>query len=211
MYRLEEVQVREDDDHPGATTLDRNFIKLAPSATGTVTDALRGKSNIQFDQNSRSGALGGEIAPPRISIRGSKHYENNFTLNGVSNNSNMNPGGLYHGEAAAATGQPRGEAQNLFLDRSLLESITVYSENISAEYGGFTGGVVDAKLRDARMDRWHVMGKYRHTNDLWTKMRFTEDQSLDRENSSTADLQPKFRKHEYSASFDGPLFENLGV
>ncbi|MDR1555165.1 MAG: hypothetical protein LBS39_03965, partial [Campylobacteraceae bacterium] len=93
--------------------ISNDYIKTAPSATNTVTDLLRGKSYIQYDQTSRSGATGGEIAPPKVSINGGKHYENSFLINGVSNNNNIYPGGLPLNYATAQSGQPTGEAQTI--------------------------------------------------------------------------------------------------
>ncbi|MDR2341737.1 MAG: hypothetical protein LBD84_01675, partial [Campylobacteraceae bacterium] len=78
----------------GLTVIDGDYIQNAPSATHTITDLLRGKSYIQYDQTSRDSATGGEIAPPKISINGGKHFENNFLINGVSNNNNIYPSGL---------------------------------------------------------------------------------------------------------------------
>ncbi|MDR2342625.1 MAG: hypothetical protein LBD84_06270, partial [Campylobacteraceae bacterium] len=76
------------------TIISSDYIKNAPSATNTITDLLRSKSYIQYDQTSRDSATGGEIAPPKISINGGKHFENNFLINGVSNNNNIYPSGL---------------------------------------------------------------------------------------------------------------------
>ncbi|MDR0761684.1 MAG: hypothetical protein LBF13_01395, partial [Campylobacteraceae bacterium] len=43
----------------GLTVIDSDYIKNAPSATNTITDLLRSKSYIQYDQTSRSSATGG--------------------------------------------------------------------------------------------------------------------------------------------------------
>ena len=209
VYKLGAVEVQSRDDQPGQTTLSGEFLKLVPAATGTVTDSLRGQSFIQFDQSSRSAATGGEIAPPRVSIRGSKHYENNFMINGVSNNNNINPAGL-PSDTAHST-QPSGEAQNLFLDTSLLKSIEVHTEYVPAQYGGFTGGVINAKIRDARTDRWHIMAHYRHNSDSWTRFHYSKTQEENKDLSTTAELQPRFKHHQFSASLDGPIGENLGL
>ncbi|MDR3177537.1 MAG: TonB-dependent receptor plug domain-containing protein, partial [Campylobacteraceae bacterium] len=182
-----------------------------PTPTNSVTDTLRTNSNIQFSQNSRSSSAGGEITPPRISIRGSQHYENNFMINGVSNNNNINPGDT-RGTRSDETsyGVISGEAQSLFIDTSLIDGVETYTENIGAEYGGFTGGVVDAKLKDARMDRWHIMTNFRYTKDTWAKYHLTDEQKNINQSTST-DYQPEFNKYEYSIFADGPVNDNLGL
>ncbi|MDR1460158.1 MAG: TonB-dependent receptor plug domain-containing protein [Campylobacteraceae bacterium] len=192
------------------TIISNDYIKNAPSATSTVTDLLRGKSYIQYDQTSRSGATGGEISPPKVSINGAKHYENSFLINGVGNNNNINPSGLPLG-ISTQTGQPTGETQTLFLDTSLFDTVLVYTENVGAEYGGFLGGVIDAKMRDANMDRWHINATYRYTNEDWAKFHWTDAEKAGLNSTTTAELQPKFTKYEYTVSADGPLSDNFGL
>jgi hypothetical protein len=128
-------------------------------------------------------------------------------INGVSNNNNINPGGI---GAEEERGAASGEAQMLFIDTNLIESVTTYTENIGAEYGGFTGGVVNAKLKDARMDRWHIMTNFRYTKDSWAKFHLTDEQKNINQ-STNANFQPEFNKHEYTVSLDGPINENLGL
>ncbi|MDR1450815.1 MAG: TonB-dependent receptor plug domain-containing protein [Helicobacteraceae bacterium] len=177
------------------------------ASTRSITDALRSNSKIQYLQSDRSSARGGEIAPPKVSIRGSQHYENSFLINGVGNNNNINPGGFENNDP---TGFASGEAQSLFIDTSLVQSVNAYTENISAEYGGFTGGVVDAKLKDARTDRWHVMANLRYTQDGWAKFHLNDAQ----ENTvyaTSASYQPEFNKYDGALSLDGPINDYLGL
>lgn len=194
----------------GTTVISNEYVQNAPAANHSITDLLRGKSYVQFDQTSLSSATGGEITPPKVSIFGSKHYENNFMLNGVSNNNEINPGSSELSNSDMS-GQPSGEAQSLFIDTSLVDTVTVYTENVSSEYGDFLGGVVDAKLKDAPKDAWHGSISARYTEDSWAKFHLTEDERADAETTTTAELQPEFTKKEYTISFNGPLSEHLGL
>ncbi|MDR0580261.1 MAG: TonB-dependent receptor plug domain-containing protein [Campylobacteraceae bacterium] len=199
------------------TTLQEIMVKTSQDITGggggittptrSITDALRSNSKVQYTQNARSSAKGGEIAPPKISIRGSQHYENNFLINGVGNNNNIAPGGM---ESNDPLGFASGEAQSLFIDTSLIERVDAYTEAISAEYGGFTGGVVDAKLKNARSDRWHVMTNFRYTKDSWAQFHLTDAQK-DMEYPTSESYQPKFNKYEYALALDGPINEHFGL
>jgi hypothetical protein len=190
----------------GGDLIDNKKITSVPTPTNSVTDVLRTNSNIQFSADSRSSVQGGEIAPPRISIRGAQHYENNFMINGISNNNNLNPSGFDVSDWDSAS----GEAQSLFIDTSLVESVTAYTEAISAEYGSFTGGVIDAKLKDASSDRWHFMAKYRYTKDDWAEYHLTDEQrGIDK--STSKDFQPEFNKYEYAITADGPIGDHLGL
>jgi hypothetical protein len=198
----------------GITTLQEITVKDVTGGGGgittptrSITDALRSDSKVQYTQNYRSSVRGGEIAPPKISIRGSQHYENNFLINGVGNNNNIAPGGM---ESNNPEGFASGEAQSLFIDASLVERIDTYTEAISAEYGGFTGGVVDAKLKNARKDGWHVMTNFRYTKDSWAKFHLTDAQK-DMEYPTSESYQPKFNKYEYAMALDGPVNEHFGL
>jgi hypothetical protein len=131
-------------------------------------------------------------------------------INGVSNNNNVNPSGIGDIGFRNSAFLGSGEAQSIFLDTSLVESITAQTENIGAEYGGFTGGVVDAKLKDARMDRWHIMTNFRYTKDSWAKFHLTDTQQNTNQ-SITPDYQPEFNKYEYTISADGPINDNVGA
>lgn len=200
----------------GTKVLSGEAIGKAPSITGTITDALRGQSNIQFDSSSRSGGQGGEIRPPRISIRGSRPYENNYTIGGIGTSNILNPSGLSSSssiEEPTAAGQPQGEAQSFFFDRHLLGEVTIHTENISAEYGGFQGGVVDAKFRAPRTDRFHAELRYKHTRDNWAQKHYSPDWTEDDREKAERDgrFQPEFDRHEYSLVVDGPLTDNLGI
>jgi hypothetical protein len=216
---LMQIEVRahvEDDNASGEgrggepAVIGGDYIKNAPSATNSITDLLRGKSYIQYDQASRNSATGGEISPPKISINGAKHYENSFLINGVSNNNNINPGGLTDGDYT--TQQPTGEAQMLFLDTSLFDTISVYTSSVSAEYGDFLGGVINAKLKDADTKEWHTMIKGKYTTDSWAKFNWTEQDKNDM-NRTSAIVKPhtEFTKYEYGLTLNGPLTDYLGV
>lgn len=202
------------EEQAGKVVLDSQTINLMPSSTGTVTDTLRGRSDVQFDSGSRSGSQGGEIRPPKISIKGSRPYENNYTINGVGTSNLINPIGLGSAnDVQSASGVPQGDAQSFFFDRRLLDNVTVMSENVSAEYGAFQGGVVDAKLRNARMDRFHFDANYRHTRNSWAKLyydpKWTEEDLEARKLDGK--YQNKFQRHEYTLVADGPINDKLGI
>lgn len=192
-------------DDFGVLSLSAQDLANTPSATGTITDALRSASFVQIDATSRSGAQGGEITPPAISIRGSRPYENNFTINGIANNNLINAGAW---DSTTAFGTiPTGDAQSLLLQTDLLSSLTVYSENISAQYGDFTGGVVSAQVRDAATDRWHAKVWFEHTRDSWAHQYFVPSQEDNDTPTVTDGLQKEFARYTSGVTLDGPLMD----
>ena len=63
VFQLDAVEVRDMQQQPGTTVLEGQTLQLLPSRTGTVTDALRGQSSVQYSINDRTGLRGGEITP----------------------------------------------------------------------------------------------------------------------------------------------------
>ncbi len=208
VYQLDPYEVLAKGDEPGTATIERDVIRMMPSPTDTVTDMLRGDSSVQFDMNSRDSSLGGELSPPKISIKGSAPYESSYTINGLNNNNNINPSGFKpttgHGTVSG------GDPQAFFVSPELLESIAIHSENISAEYGGFSGGVVDARLRDPRVDGWHASASFMYTRDEWAHQYYDASQS-NSTTSTSPERQPKFDRYTAEATVEGPVFATVGL
>lgn len=216
VHKLSPITVIEQREQNGERLLASPELQMLPSSTGTVTDSLRGLSSVQFDPSSRSGATGGEITPPAISIRGSRYWENSFTINGFSNNSSFGDGAWDPSGSVANAASYQlpltGDAQSIILPTDILESVSVLSENISAQHGGFTGGVVDAKIRDAQMDRWHIKTNIKHTSDKLTKLHWTPTQDKNDKPISTDRLQKEFKRYSGGLTIDGPLADGrLGL
>jgi hypothetical protein len=84
-----------------------------------------------------------------ITISGAQSYESLFLVNGVVVNENL-----------------RGQATNLFIEDAIQETTTSTS-GISAEYGRFSGGVVNTLTKSGGNE---VHGSFRDSfdNDIWT-------------------------------------------
>lgn len=117
-------------------------LESSPSGNGDIGSILRILPNVQFDNAQNRSTTPGEIDPARISISGGLHYQNNFQLDGMNMNNDLDPAG-----SADWLGGAPGRSQGLAVDTSLLDSITVLDSNVSAAYGGFSGGVVEANTR----------------------------------------------------------------
>lgn len=204
------VTVEAPAEQPGKIIISEAIISIAPNMTGSINDVFRIRSDVQFDLMSRNSMTGGDITPPRISIYGAEHYENNFRINGVSNNTGLNPAGF---DANLGDGpQPVGDSQALFISPDLLESITVYTSNVPAEYGEFLGGVVAAKIREPRRDALSGRVQYRFTQDSWARQHYHRDQgNMSGDKSVDSSWQPRFTKHAFSASIEGAVAKNLSA
>ncbi|WP_321531279.1 TonB-dependent receptor plug domain-containing protein [uncultured Desulfuromonas sp.] len=191
---------------PGQSVLSKQTLQSLPQGDGAITDLLKVLPGIQFSETDNSSLTGGEILPSEISISGGRVYDNSFLIDGFGNNSLIDP---TSDNPASSTDVP-GHSQQLFLDTSLVESITVYRSNISARYSGFTGGVIDVETRDPE----NVFGGeifMRSTRSEWTSFHVDRDYRDDFYSSKEADMQPEFRKYYGNTSVDVPLTENMGI
>lgn len=197
-HTMPSVIVRAQHYMPQETRINRSELDLIPNQTGSVTEALKGQSQVQYDYDQQSSLTVGEIAPPRISIAGAKPYENNFTIDGLSISNTLNPSGLDNSKSATDLTVGGGDMA-IFYDTELIETVQVYSSSVPAQYGGFVGGVVDARLREPRPDRWRFKLKGRYTNDSWFDLRDVDTES------SSPDNQPEFTTYKTGLSVDGPV------
>lgn len=207
VYRFDPVRVVAEKFEAGKTVLGGQELQTMPSRTGSITEVLKIVPNVQFSNEESSSLTMGEISPPRVSISGGKPYENNFLVDGLSVSNTLDPSGLNE------IGDPTSGAylnvnagdQTIFYDTRLIDSITVYSNNVPAKYGNFLGGVVDAQIVDPRTDRWHFVLTGRHARSEWFNLRGEDEESY------SSDNQPKFRLNSFSTVIDGPVTEKIAL
>ncbi|MFJ5465407.1 TonB-dependent receptor plug domain-containing protein [Pectobacterium sp. CHL-2024] len=199
----------------GTQILNAEQIKKMPTGNGSVTELLKNNPAVQFSNTANSSNIPGELAPENVSFHGEKFYNNNFMIDGLSNNSNINPGankGQMNGDpdGYSAIDLPSGGPQSFWINSELIETLEVFDSNISAKYGDFTGGVVDARLMDPKLDS--VFGKisYRTSRDSWTSYHVDGGISEDFYSATNLYYQPKFKKQFYSATFNQPLSDKAG-
>lgn len=207
VYTLEKIKVAAQHEESGKTEIDAEKLEILPSRSDSITEALKGQSNVQFSYDTDSGLTGGEIRPARISISGAKPYENNFLIDGGSVTNILNPSGLEVPGDTPDFGKTlvQGGDQTVFYDTNLLDSVTVYTSNVPAKYGDFVGGVVDASLRDPATGKWRLMGKGLYSSSDWTNMRYVDDESDDSRN------QPEYDKYDLSLRAEGPVTDKISL
>lgn len=193
---------------PGTVnTLDKTMLRTLAAVNGDFTSQLKINPNVQFDEGQLSSYTGGEIAPAEISIHGAKPYQNEILLDGVSLMNDLDPGNKV---TTTSVDMIPGASQSLAIDSSILCEVGVRDANVSAEYGRFTGGVVEARICNARK-KFGGNVSVGYTSSAWTHV-FIDPARLDEfENSSNADLQPRFQKRTYKATVEGRPSAEWGV
>ena len=199
------------DSYGGTQKISRTMIESMPSGNGDFVQLLRTNPNVQFSSTNRQSTTLGEISPANISINGAKYWQNNFMLDGANMNNDLdparNPGG--NPTRFSAFDTMNSVSQGMAIDSDFLRSVEVHDSGVSAKYGGFTGGVVEAKTRDPRAG-FHGKFSIQHTEDSWTRYHiYGDEQSF--ENSATPLNQPRFDKWVTRLNLEGTVTEDLGL
>lgn len=199
----------------GTQIINANQIEKYPTGNGTISELLKHNPNIRFSNENNSSVNPGEIAPENVSFHGEKFYNNNFMIDGLSNNNTINPGSqngsfTANPDGYSPTDLPSGGTQSFWINSELVEQLQVFDSNVAAKYGDFTGGVVDARLKDPSLERASGKVSWRTSRDSWTRYHIDKKNRDEFEAASEIYYQPKFTKNFYSATFNQPINDNAG-
>ncbi len=202
----------------GTQKLSEEQIKNRPIKDGNITELFKSNPNVVFSNTADTSTSAGEIAPNEISVHGEKFYNNNYTIDGISNNNNMDPesnnkltaGGNNVG-GYSPTDMPSSGTQAFWLDTHLLKNVEVFDSNISAKYGRFTGGVINAEIKDPALDASHGRIFYRTTRDSWADFHFQEGDEESYNRAENLGDQPQFKKEQYGISVSQPVSDKASL
>ncbi|MGQ5288207.1 TonB-dependent receptor plug domain-containing protein [Pectobacterium actinidiae] len=199
----------------GTQIINAEQIKKMPTRNGSVTELLKNNPNVNFANETDSSLTQGEIAPENVSFHGEKFYNNNFMIDGLSNNNTINPGAnngslTSSPDGYSPTDLPAGGTQSFWINSELIDSLEVFDSNVSAKYGDFTGGVVNTRLKDPDLTKASGKISYRTTRDSWTRYHIDAEDAEDFASATNFYHQPKFKKEFYSVTFNQPLSDKAG-
>ncbi|WP_406852127.1 hypothetical protein WEU32_12575 [Brevundimonas sp. BH3] len=190
----------------GVSRVTRDGVERRKPGSGDVLQVLKAMPGVQF---SRSEGLATEkelldLRPADISISGGNIYENMIRLDGVGVNSRLdvsstNANHYIEGNAAAS-------AQSVWVDADLIDSVAVYDSNISAQFGQFTGGVVELETRRPS-PVFGVSTYYGVTRPGLAQFRMS-DRVRDSFKGDYPD-EPEYEKERFSLIVDLPVSERL--
>lgn len=185
----------------------------------TLVNLLRETNGVRFAADADNSQTMGEIAPANVSFYGERYYSNAFTINGISINDNVNPAGMGengrvpfdHADTISPDTLPIGHAQAFWVSPAVLEEVDVRSDNVSSQFGGFTGGAVDARLKSPDASRASGSVSYRTTRSAWTQFYLDGNYQKDFEEASNPLAQPKFVKHAFNVTLNQPVSQDAAV
>lgn len=202
------VTAEEDKQEVGKTIYKKEDLEPPPNSSKNITDFLKVNPNVQFGQSQLSAGSQGEIKPSEISINGAQTFQNNFIVNGVSNNLLINPA-----NPNTNTFQDIGTgAQAIAVNTDLLCELEVLDSNVSAAYGQFTGGVVNAKTCAPQTEIGKIHGSitYDYTDSDWARYNSISPLEDSKFEEPSDEYQKEYTKQGLSTNIYGKLSDNWG-
>lgn len=193
----------------GLSRFDARSVETRAPGSGDAIDILRRLPNTQFaiergtrvDEDSLR-----DLRPEMISISGGRPTDNLFTLDGIGANSlfEMSTPGSRGTSPAHFEDVAGVSAQSIFIDTNLIGGISVRDSNVSAEFGRFTGGVVEIVTREPAR-RYGVQGSVGYTGSDLTSFKVPDSFTGARPE------EPEYSRYRWSLSADLPINERLGL
>lgn len=193
----------------GATYYSQEKIGQTANSNKTISDFLKVNPNVQFSQDAMAGGEQGELKATDISINGALPYDNKLLLDNISLNNLINPADGSNDFAITGMG---GSSFATTINTDLICDLTVLDSNVSAEYGEFTGGVVQAKTCAPKtaIGQLHGSVSYDYTSSAWSRFNYVdEDEFLLFENNQHKEYQKDYIKQGLATQLYGRLSEDL--
>ena len=200
--------LRSDGNGTGGFLFEQEYLDRFGELDGGLKGVLELVPNLQFgDQALGPGAVS-DVRPQSYSISGGRSYENQILLDGMSISNRIDP----VADTGAAIGEVPGHEQARFIDSSLIGNVQVFDSNVPAQYGGFTGGVVEMETRRAGSDPEAEVSYSTNRSD-WAEYRtFTRD--FDPSEGGLPPVppdEPAFERERINANYSTPVGDASGV
>ena len=115
-------------------------------ATGNrdLTSLIADHAAVRTNPTVAGGGNRGSLAPEAFSMHGESPYQNQFLVDGMGATNAISP---HNDNANLQVGNVPGFSQAYNMDTDLLDAVEVYDSRVPVEFGHFTGGVVDARIK----------------------------------------------------------------
>ncbi|WP_427992578.1 secretin and TonB N-terminal domain-containing protein [Achromobacter sp.] len=202
--RLEPVRVY--GEQIGERVYSREEIAQTPSSNRDLSTLVATHPAVRTNPGAAGSQNRGSLDVEEISFYGASPYQNLFRIDGMDATNRVNPASK---NLNLQIGNVPSNSQSYFIDTSLLEDVHVYDSFVPAEYGSFTGGVVDAQLR-------RFSGKNGLKLDYrWNTSNMTRQRIAPGEENAWAQgkpgFSPQWKKQFYSAISDIAVNDKAGM
>ncbi|CAM3065872.1 TonB-dependent receptor plug domain-containing protein [Vibrio rarus] len=186
-----------------ALTVDRLDLEQSAKDNPTLSEALKHEPRVGIN-DAQNAMQGGDLKPEEISLSGARPHQTKYTINGVGVNNTTT---FADGNSNTANDLSSGHTAGYFVDTNLIDSVDVLDHNIGAEYGGFTGGVIDAHIRKPT-DEFVIDYNYRMNDSDWNASQKVGDNFQDGYGTpidGSGEYQPNYQKRMHSLHMGGAI------
>ncbi|CUJ97884.1 Outer membrane receptor for ferric coprogen and ferric-rhodotorulic acid [Achromobacter sp. 2789STDY5608615] len=166
--RLEPVRIY--GEQIGERIYGREEIAQTPSSNRDLSTLMATHPAVRTNPGAAGSQNRGSLDVEDISFYGASPYQNLFQVDGMDASNRVDPASK---NLNLKTNNIASNSQSYFVDTSLLEDVRVYDNSIPVEYGRFTGGVVDARLRRFSGEN-HLKLDYRWNTSNMTQQRVAQ-------------------------------------
>ncbi|MCF7483167.1 TonB-dependent receptor plug domain-containing protein [Vibrio sp. J1-1] len=185
--------------------LSRLELEQSPQQNPTLSQALKHDSRVGIN-DAQTSMQGGDLTPEEISLSGARPHQTKYTIDGVGVNNST----TFTSDSDLPAQLSSGHTSGYFVDTNLVDGVEVLDHNISAEHGGFTGGVVNANLRKPT-EEFTIDYQYSMNDSDWNasqKVGENFQDSYGTPNDGSGKYQPNFQKRMHSLHLGGAINEN---
>lgn len=202
--RLEPVRVY--GEQVGERIYGREEIAATPSSNRDLSTLVATHPAVRTNPGAAASRNRGSLDVEEISFFGASPYQNLYQIDGMDATNRVDPASK---NLNLQIGNVPSNSQSYFIDTRLLEEVHVHDSFVPVEYGRFTGGVVDARLRrfsgknQLKLDyRWNTSGMTRQRvapgeENNWARGR--------------PGFSPQWKKQFYSAIGDIAVNDKAGM
>ena len=131
-------------EHNDERVYTQEEIATTPTANQDLTSLVATHPAVRTNTPANGSTNRGSMNVEDISFHGSSPYQNLFQIDGMDATNRVDPASK---NLNLQVGNIPSNSQSYFVDTNLLGEVRVMDSFVPVEYGRFTGGVVDARLR----------------------------------------------------------------
>lgn len=194
----------------GKSTYSQQDLQRTANSSKSITDFLKVNPNVQFSNNQLAAGTQANLKPSEISIHGAQSFQNKFMINGVSNTNILDP----MGSGTGIYGGIDAGSQGVAINTDLLCNLELLDSNISAKYGGFTGGVIQADTcaPQSEIGKIHGTISYDYTSSDWVSYHLKTDADKGLfDGESSQGNQKEYTRQGLSSNIYSKLSEHSGI
>jgi hypothetical protein len=196
----------------GSFYLDQEFIQFTPKTTGDINELVSLLPGVQGSEDAIDIDDIREITALPISISGGQPWQTGFFLDGLNINNAADPSS--NARTKNSQNDVTGGAQTMNVNSQIVSSIEVFDNNIPAQHGDFSGGVVQAKTRSAfENEETVVQIGYRSNQANWGSYHIILPQDADgvQKRLDFDTSTPTFKKNNYNFLLSKQIDKKHGV